>query len=136
MKEEKHYEIINEVIDEIDSAIKDPRGLIAHQRRLAFSLSLGAINLLELYLHKHDILKQGVKMDHRWFARKKEKIIQEIENQTTSPINGLEYIDEIIDTVIAIEEKRNDLAYGSPATEELLQQKINLFFKLRSLTKC
>lgn len=136
MKEEKHYEIINEVIDEVASAIKDPRGLIAHQRRLAFSISLGAINLLELYFHKHGILKQGVKMDHRWFTRKKEKIIQEIENQTISPIKELENIDEILTTVIAIEEKRNDLTYGSPATEELLQQKINLFFKLRSLTKC
>ena len=33
--------IIKEVIDEIESALKDTKGIIAHQRRLAFSLSLG-----------------------------------------------------------------------------------------------
>ena|SRR3989338_890830 len=136
MKEDKHYEIINEVLDEIESAAKDPRGLVAHQRRLALILSLGAVNILELYLHKQDIIKVGSKIDHRWFTRKKERVMVELEKRTTSALESIENIDEIVETVIAIEEKRNDLAYGSPVPEELLQQKINLFFELRRLTKC
>ena len=136
MKDEKHNEIIREVIDEIESATKDTRGLVFHQRRLAFSLSLGAVNLLELYLHKHDILKVGLKIDHRWFSRKKERIIEEIEKRTTSKVTDLENFPKIINLMILIEEKRNELAYGSPVPEDLLRNKINLFFELRRLTKC
>ena len=46
MKKEKYGEILKEVLDEIETALKDKRGLLAHQRRLAFSLSLGAETLL------------------------------------------------------------------------------------------
>jgi len=44
MKEEKHQETIKEVLDEIESALKDKRGLVSHQRRLAFVISLGIRN--------------------------------------------------------------------------------------------
>ncbi|MFH1638303.1 MAG: hypothetical protein ABIB71_07805 [Candidatus Woesearchaeota archaeon] len=57
MRKEKHEETVKEVLDEIENALNDKRGLLAHQRRLAFSLSLGAQNLLELYFHKLDIIK-------------------------------------------------------------------------------
>ncbi len=33
-------EILKEVLDEIKSALEDSQGVAAHQRRLAFSLSL------------------------------------------------------------------------------------------------
>ena len=61
---EKHEEVLKEVIDEVESALKDGRGLVAHQRRLAFSLSLGAITLLEIRFHKLGIIKEGSKIDH------------------------------------------------------------------------
>ena len=64
MKEEKHEEIIKEVLDEIESALKDNRGLVSHQRRLIFSITLGAANLLELYFHKLNIIKEGSIVNH------------------------------------------------------------------------
>ena len=136
MKEEKHEEIIKEVLDEIESALKDNRGLVSHQRRLIFSITLGAANLLELYFHKLNIIKEGSIVNHLWFKRKKEKIVKQLQNQVTSPINTIKDINEILEIIIKIEEKRDDIAYGSPTTEKILQGKINLFFKLKKIAKC
>lgn len=135
MKEEKHYETLNEVLEEIETALRDPRGLKSHQRRLAFSLSLGASTLIELYFHKLNILKEGSKINHLWFKRKKDNVLISLQSQITSPIASLPNIDKIITLAINIEEKRDDLAYGAPAKEEILQEKINTFFKLREATQ-
>ena len=136
MKEESHQQVLKEVLDEIGAALKDEKGLQAHQRRLAFSLSLGAVNLLELYFHKLNIIKGGTQINHIWFNRKKETILDYLQNQLTSPIKEIENIDKILDLLIKLEEKRDDLAYGSPVKNEILQEKINLFFELKKLTKC
>lgn len=136
MRRERHDEVLREVLDEIESALNDKNGMLSHQRRLAFSLSLGAVNLLELYFHKLDIMKEGSKIDHTWFKRKKESVFDKLQKQITSPIISLEDIDEIIGIIIKIEEKRDDLAYGAPANEKILQEKINLFFKLKEIVKC
>jgi len=136
MKEESHQQVLKEVLDEISAALKDEKGLQAHQRRLAFSLSLGAVNLLELYFHKLNIIKGGTQINHIWFNRKKETILDYLQNQLTSPIKEIENIDKILDLLIKLEEKRDDLAYGSPVKNEILQEKINLFFELKKLTKC
>ncbi|MDO8740862.1 MAG: hypothetical protein Q7J54_04810 [Candidatus Woesearchaeota archaeon] len=136
MKEEKHDETLKEVLDEIEAALKDPRGLLAHQRRLAFSLSLGATNLLELHFHKLSIIKEGSKINHLWFKKKKEKVLGYLQKQIISPINSVQDIDKVIEMAIKIEEKRDDLAYGAPATERALQEKINLFFEFKKMLKC
>ena len=136
MREEKHNEVLQEILDEIESSLKDKRGLVSHQRRLAFSLSLGAITLLEIYLHKLNIIKESSKINHIWFKRKKSTVLEYLEKQIISPLKDIENIDEIIEIIMKIEEKRDDLAYGSPATEEILQEKINLFFRLKDLAKC
>ena len=99
MKEEKHEEIIKEVLDEIESALKDNRGLVSHQRRLIFSITLGAANLLELYFHKLNIIKEGSIVNHLWFKRKKEKIVKQLQNQVTSPINTIKDINEILEII-------------------------------------
>ena len=96
MKEEKHQETIKEVLDEIESALKDKRGLVSHQRRLAFVISLGASNILELYFHKNNVIKEGSIVNHLWFKRKKEKIINQLQNQLTSPIDSLNEINKIL----------------------------------------
>ncbi|MBI2105512.1 hypothetical protein HYT56_01590 [Candidatus Woesearchaeota archaeon] len=136
MKEEKHKEILKEVLDEIESALNDKRGLLSHQRRLAFSLSLGAVNLIELYFHKLNIIKEGTQIDHTWFKRNEDKILEKLQNQITSPIDSIEKIKDIVDITKQIEEKRDDLAYGAPASDKILQEKINLFFKLKKVLKC
>ena len=114
MKEEKHDEILKEVQDEVETALKDRKGLLAHQRRLAFLLSLGAANLIESYFNRLNIIKEGSKIDHSWFKRKKQSIFEKLEKQITSPISSIGNINAIIDIVIKIEEKRDDIAYGAP----------------------
>ncbi len=136
MLKEKHEEILKEVEEEIEEALKDERGLLSYQRRLAFSLSLGMSSIIELYFHKLDLMKEGSKINHLWFKKKKEKVIERLQKQVTSPINSIQEIEKIIDTAIKIEEKRDDLAYGAPSSEKILQEKINLFLELRKITKC
>ncbi|MBU2639606.1 MAG: hypothetical protein KKG75_02760 [Nanoarchaeota archaeon] len=136
MKKEKHDEILKEVLDEIEAASKDSNGLVSHQRRLAFLLSLGAETLLELYFHKQDIIKEGSRIDHRWFKKRKENVLKKVQDNITSQVKSIKNIDEIINKMREIEEKRDDLAYGAPATEDILQEKINLFFELKKLIKC
>ena len=131
----KKQEIIDEVLDEIKIASQDPRGLKAHQRRLILTLSLGATTLLEMYFRKLNVWKEGSQLNHLWFRRKRETLIQQLQNQIISPINSIENIEKILDTIIKIEKKRDELAYGIPATEDALQEKINLFFALQELTK-
>jgi len=136
MLKEKHEETLKEVEEEIESALKDERGLLSHQRRLAFSLSLGMSGIIELYFHKLDVMKEGSKVNHLWFKKKREKVIERLQKQVTSPINSMQDIEKIIDIAIKIEEKRDDLAYGAPSSEKILQEKINLFLELRRITKC
>lgn len=136
MKEEKHIECLKEVLDEIESALKDPRGLVAHQRRLAFSLSMGGATLVELYFHKHNIIKEGSKINHEWLKRKKENALLQLQQQVVSPLDSLPDFDQILDIALKIEEKRDDLAYGSPCKEETLKEKISFFLKLKELIKC
>lgn len=136
MRTDKHSEVLQEVLEEIETALKDSRGLIPHQRRLAFSLSLGASNLLEIYFHNLSIIKEGSQINHLWFKRKKEKVLEQLQNQIISPINSVENIDKAIDLIMKIEEKRDELAYGAPATEKILEEKINLFFEFKKLLKC
>ena len=136
MRIEKHQEVLKEVLDEIETALKDKRGLLAHQRRLAFSLSLGMSNIIELYLHKLNLIKEGSKINHLWFRSKKEKVFENLQKQVTVPANSIPNINKIIEIANKIEEKRDDIAYGAPTTEEILQQKINLFFELKEVAKC
>ena len=136
MKIEKHKEILKEVLDEIESALKDNRGLVSHQRRLAFSLSLGSVNLIEIYLRTLDVMKEGSKINHMWFKRKNDTIKDYMQKQITVPLRSVADIDKIIEIAFKIEEKRDDLAYGAPSTEKLLQEKINLFFELKKVVKC
>lgn len=127
----KNKELIKEVLDEIDSALKDANGLIAHQRRLAFLLSLGAVSLIENHLDKQNILKTGAKINHLWLKKKKENVKKLISNQITCPIENLKDIDELLDIAYKIEKERNDLAYGKKISEDLLKKEINLFLELK-----
>ena len=136
MRKERHEEVLKEVLDEIGSALNDKQGLLIHQRRLAFSISLGAVNLLELHLHNLNIMKVGSMIDHTWFKRSKKNVLDKLEMQITSPISSVKDIDGLVEIIRDIEEKRDDLAYGAPATEDVLQNKINLFFKLKKILKC
>jgi len=102
MRIEKHQESLKEVLDEINTALDDPRGLISHQRRLAMMLSIGNCELIELYFHKLGIIKEGSRIKHDWFKQK--RIKEKLENQIISPINQVTQIDNILLIATSIEE--------------------------------
>ncbi len=132
MRIEKHIESLTEVIDEIQTALQDPKGLQAHQRRLALMLSVGISDLIELYFHRLGIMKPGAKIKHNWLKRK--DIKDRLKRQITGDITKVEKIDEIIEMSKKIENDRNDMAYGSPLNDEiLLKQKIDEFLEIKKI---
>lgn len=129
MRMEKHAEALAEVMEEIDVALKDAKGVNSHQRRLALMLSLGAATLVEMYLHKLGVIKVGSVIKHQWLSRKDAKLI--FENQITSPVDTLKNIDEILELAREIESNRNTFAYGSSESSASLINEINIFLKLK-----
>ncbi len=85
MKEE-NKRIIGEVLDEIESSLKDPKGLVSHQRRLIFLISIGSVALFESYLEKLNVLKKGYKINHLWFKKKKENVKKPLSVIITCPV--------------------------------------------------
>lgn len=134
MRLEKHLESLKEVLDEISLALNDSRGLASHQRRLALMLSVGICDLIEVYFHKLNIIKEGSKIKHDWFRQKRVK--EKLEQQIICPISQIKKIDDLLMLVVSIEEARDDLAYGSPVKEEnLLAGKINQFLELKKIVE-
>lgn len=128
---EKNNDIIKEVLDEIESALKDSNGIVSHQRRLAFSLSLGTVTLIESYLSGINVLKPGAKINHLWLKKKKQNVKELISYQITCQINSIENIDKFLDIAYNLERERNELAYGKTVSESILREKINLFLSLK-----
>jgi len=128
---ETNKKIIEEVVDEINSALNDPKGLVSHQRRIAFSISIGSIALFEEYLDKKNILRPGTKINHQWMKKNKENVKKIISKYLTIPIENLSDVDTVLDILHKIEFERNELAYGKPVSEEKLNKKINLFLDLK-----
>ena len=118
MRVEKHLEIIKEVIDEIESAMNDLRGLKTHQRRLVFMLSIGSCELIEVYLHKLGVIKDGSRIKHEWFKQKRIKSI--IAQQLICSIDSIDNVERIIELAKSIEDARENMAYGSPFDDEKL----------------
>ncbi|MFW6142054.1 MAG: hypothetical protein ACOC53_05785 [Candidatus Saliniplasma sp.] len=129
---EKHKESLDEVLDEIQTALEDPGGLKSHQRRLAMMLSLGASELIEVYFHKLNIMKPGARIKHNWI--KKKDPYQKLNNQVTGDLNEIEKLETILEKARVIERSRNDIAYGSPVEdEETIRRKIKLFFDIKDI---
>ena len=129
---EKHKESLEEVLDEIHSALEDPNGLKSHQRRLAMMLSLGASELIEIYFHKLDIMKPGARVKHNWIKKKEPH--QKLKNQITGDIKEINKLGLILEKARVIERSRNDIAYGSPVEDEdTIKKKIDLFFNIKDI---
>ena len=122
---------IDEVNDEINSALKDSRGLHYHQKRLAFCLSDGICQLLEEYLRKKDALKPGSKINHQWLKKKKENVLEILSERLVTSVEKLEKLDKILDAAFKIENKRNEFVYGSKASDKVLQELINEYLEIK-----
>ena len=125
--------IVKEVLDEIESALKDSKGLVAHQRRLAFSLSLGVVTLIEGYLDKIGVFKPGAKINHLWLKKNNENVKRLISRQIISPIGNIKNLDRLLGFAYELEKERNELAYGKPVSESILRDKINLFLDFKKV---
>ncbi|MEK6936314.1 MAG: hypothetical protein AABW67_06000 [Nanoarchaeota archaeon] len=132
---ERYKEILDEVMDEINSSLEDSRGMVIHQRRLIFCLSVGVTTLIEIYLDKLNVLKQGAKIDHLWLKKSKENAKKFIVNQIVVPIENIKDLDKFLETANIIEKERNTLAYGKNVSETILKNKIDLFLKLKEETE-
>lgn len=126
---------VDEISDEIEAALKDKRGLVAHQKRLVFCISSGAIELLENYLKGENVLKQGVRLNHQWFKKKKENVKKILAEKITSSLDSLGKLDTIIDRVYNIESRRNELIYGKKVSEELLKNLIEHYLELKRVVE-
>ena len=132
MRLEKHIAAIKEVDDEIESSLSDEGGLSTHQRRLAFMISLGIAELIEIYFHRLKIMKEGSRVKHEWLKKRKAK--DHLSNQVTAPIDNISRINEILRISSIIEEKRNELAYSSPIDEEsILKETINRYLDIKNI---
>ena len=132
MRLEKHRNALQEVMDEIQTSLEDPKGLVAHQRRLATMLSIGTCELIEIYFHKLGVMKGGGRIKHTMFRRKDSE--DRLSNQIITSLTNIKNIDVIIGLAKIIEAERDNIAYGSPQPhEQLLKAKIEDFLELKRI---
>lgn len=125
MKIESHKENLKESFAVIEESII--KGLIERQRTLGFHVSAASIDLLEILLHKNDLIDYGFIIKHEWLKSKnliKEKFPFDFPKKQ-----------EILDLIYKIEEKRNTLCYGKPQKIELIQEVLENFNKLKNIFK-
>lgn len=123
MKIEDHLRNINESLRIIQYAVID--GIDNNQRNIGFNCSVASVEMLEVYLHKKELINPGGIIKHDWFAsirKANEKIPYSFENK-----------DKIINLLIKIEEKRNTLCYGKPQPVSEIEHVLNLFYEVKSI---
>ena len=126
-----NVENFDETGDEIDSALKDSRGLLVHQKRLAFCLSDGICNLLEGYLNQKGALKPGTKITHQWLKKKKENVLKILSEKLITNVEKLSKLNDILDVAFKIEDKRNEFVYGAKTNDKILRELIDIYLKIR-----
>ena len=125
MKIESHKENLKESLAVIEESII--KGLVERQRTIGFHVSAASIDLLEILLHKHNLIDPGFTIKHEWLKSKnliKEKFPFEFPKKQ-----------EILDLIYKTEEKRNTLCYGKSQKNELIQEVLENFNKLKNIFK-
>ncbi len=123
MKIEYHLENLKESVKEIEKSITE--GLLQKQRTLGFHTSAGAVDILEIILHKNNLIDPGFVIKHEWFNSKR-KIAEKFPFEFPSK-------KEIINLVTKIENVRNKLCYGKRADEKELEQLVKDFTLLKKI---
>ena len=132
MEEEKHLAALEEVRNSIDDVLKDPKGVLAHQRLLMAALSLGMQHLIELWLHRSKAIKPGASIKHDWFGSEERKLKVKMIGALTKNIESIDNSGKILALARYTERNRNDIIYGSPLTEDSeLREKLETFFELK-----
>jgi|SRR3989344_4571961 len=125
MKIEDHARNIKESLEVINESIQ--KGIQERQRNIAFNTSTASTEMLEVFLHKLNLINPGALLKHEWF------------NSTRNAEERLNFDfphkSEIIKLLNEIESKRNFLCYGKPQPVETLESVINAFNKLKEIFK-
>ncbi len=129
MKIEDHIRNIKESLEVIKESVQ--KGLQERQRNIGFNTSVAAIEMLEVFLHKNNLLNPGSLLKHEWFSS-----VRRVDERI-----GLDFPDKekIMDLLVDIESKRNILCYGKPQPIEMIESvlesfnKVKLFFEVRGL---
>lgn len=125
MKIEDHYKNVKESLEVLEECIE--KGLVARQRTIGFNASAASADLLEILLHKFNLIDPGFVVKHEWF-KSKNKIEEKF------PFD-FPHKKEILELIFTIEEKRNLLCYGKPQPAETIQEVMNAFNHLKAILK-
>ena len=123
MKIEDHLRNINESLDVIKESIQ--KGLQERQRNIGFNTSVAAVEMLEIFLHKENIINPGAIIKNDWFSslrKSNEKLEFEFPEK-----------EKIIKLLCEIETKRNLLCYGTPKPVQEIESVLNSFYKIKDL---
>jgi len=125
MKIETHLRNLKESLSVIEECIE--KGLVERQRTIGFSTSAACADMLEILLHKENLIDPGFIIKHEWL-----KSINKIAEKFPFDFPKKK---EILNLILNIEEKRNILCYGKPQEIEVIQEVINNFNKLKKIFK-
>ena len=122
-----HKRHIQEHIEEIEEAID--KGIEKRPATIGFHTSACAVELLELYFHKKNLISTGKTIKHNWFERPKigQKIKPFIERKLDVAFSSK---DDIYELIYCIEENRDNLIYGNSKTEQI-ERVLKTFLQLK-----
>ena len=123
MKIEDHLRNIKESLDDIKESIQ--KGLVERQRSIGFHTSVAATEMLEVFLHKNNLINPGIVLKHESFnsiKKAKDKLNFDFEEK-----------EEILKLLNEIEIKRNQLCYGKKQPIELIESVVSSFNKTKTL---
>lgn len=118
---QEHKRKIKEHLEEINEAID--KGIENRPITIGFHASACAMELLESYLHKMNLITMGKTIKHNWFEKPKpeQKILPLVERKLSVEFPDK---DKIYSLIYIIEENRDTLIYGKSnkfQTEEVLK---------------
>ncbi len=126
---EEHLKKIKEHLDAINRAIDV--GIEKWPANIGFNASACAVQLLELYLHKLNLISPGKVVKHNWFKRPRagQKIEPLVERNLKI---DFALKNNIYGMIYNIEEQRESLIDGK-AGKEQAKQVLEIFLKLKSI---
>ncbi len=122
MNAEEHKAAVKESIEVIKEAIQT--GIERRQRTIGFHCSAAVIDLLELFLHKNNIIDPGKTMKHDFFSSERKALSKLSEDFPEKQ--------KIIALLVSLETKRNQLCYGKLKQKEDVEAYLALFARIRS----
>ena len=125
MKFKDHQERLKESLEVIEDCIE--KGVVERQRTIGFNISAASADMLEMLLHKNNLIDPGFVIKHDWFNSERkvgEKLDFDFPNKKG-----------IIKLMCAIEFKRNILCYGKTQKSEVLEEAIHDFTALKNIFK-